>query len=199
MTNRTTDYLLLSKADAVTVRKRLERDHEHFYHFTSSIQIDRIKERGLDPICESQASGYPDRRCEPAKAMRYWVRAHLERGEEFARSRNQDQESSAEVEVPCPGDTVLLRTSATSLLTRSFGLDHSYGDVRVKVEEIRGECRQWLTPDEFVSLVTEFGVISSYEVIPAAELEIRDPHGNFQPLGTYRPRGAADAQRWPRR
>jgi hypothetical protein len=186
-------YPLLSTDGTAAVRQRLAAEHQHFYHFTlDCYRLASIKKRGLDPWYESDESGYARRNREPGKAIRYCtkqscgVKVGLSTANVRARDCRTDLRSAANVQV------VLLRTKATYLLDRSFGLDHSFGDIDVAVDVKLEESKQpQLTADQFIQLVTQFGVISCYQIIRPDELEIcmddiatfcKSLNGQFAPL-----------------
>jgi hypothetical protein len=171
MTDETDKYPLLSSADADVVRKRLGADQEHFYHFTLDTNLQSIAAEGLHPRFVSPASQYAACR-EPAHAMRFCLRSSLPLGLSAANTRNQYWDDRAFLWLPKSSKVVLIRTPAASLLNRSFGLDHSFGDADHEVTRLLGDSRQQLTPDEFTGVVVTFGAISSYEPIPPSELEV---------------------------
>jgi hypothetical protein len=189
MTDVTDGYPLLSTADADAVRKQLSAGHQYFYHFTLDANLQSIAAEGLHPRFVSEASQYATCR-EPARAMRFCIRSSLALGLSAASTRNQYWDEHAFLWLPKSSKVVLIRTPADSLLSRSFGLDHSFGDADREVTRLLGDSRQQLTPDEFMRVVVKFGAISSYEPIPPGELEVCfNPHefcaslaGTFLPL-----------------
>jgi hypothetical protein len=171
----------------------LAAEHQHFYHFTlDCYRLASIKKRGLDPRYESDESGYARRCREPGKAIRYCTKQSfgLKVGLNTANVRaggcRTDLRSAGNIRV------VLLRTKALYLLDRSFGLDHSFGDIDAEVDVTLEESKQTqLTADQFIQLVTQFGVISCYEIIRPDELDIcidditsfcESLNGHFAPL-----------------
>jgi hypothetical protein len=176
--------------DANAVRKELEGLHRYFYHFTLDIHLASIAQYGLDPTFEGDDSRYAGRFLEPGNAMRYCIESKLDLGLSAAVTRNQEYSDDAGTWVQKSGsNVVVLRTPATSLLGRIFGLDHSFGNAELEVSGILRD-KQRLAPEVFITLVSRFGAISCYEVIPAAELEVcRDPQsfclskaGEFSPV-----------------
>jgi hypothetical protein len=166
-------YTLLSEADACTARGLLEHIHEHFYHFTLDDHIESIKNTGLDPGFEGEDSHYPNRDREPANAIRYCTSKVLTLGLSAAATRNRVWSPKHDIWCPRPPERIiLLRTRASGLLSRSFGLDHSHSEVSRAAEALLTETKERLTAAEFVAIVAEYGDISSYEPIPANELEI---------------------------
>jgi hypothetical protein len=76
------------------------------------------------------------------------------------------------------------------LLSKSFGLDHSFDVVSMAVESIL-LSKDTVSAEEFVNLVAKYGSISCYEIIPPDELEICVDEkfsldGAFVPLRDYR-------------
>jgi hypothetical protein len=63
---------------------------------------------------------------------------------------------------------VLLRVKPECLLSRRFGLDYSWGEVRKWRENLAAT----LSVAEFLSCIRDFGVISVYDVIPPYQLEL---------------------------
>lgn len=159
---------ILSEADKVAVRLRLGRPDQYFYHGTSRVRLDSIRQYGVDPRFESDESDYPHRDREPGKAMRYCTDSHLD----LALLAAQNKSSRPDEVVSChPEDRLILRTKAASLLKRDFGLDFSHEVARRAAERIL-QSNQYLTPDEFIQIITYYGAISCYEAIPSDELEM---------------------------
>ena len=194
MNTRRRDYPLLSTEGATAVRKRLAAEHQHFYHFTLDRHLASIKKRGLDPHYESNDSSYPRGYREPGKAIRYSTKQSfgLKVGLSTAKIRAQVWNSATEMWDASGARVVLLRTKGTYMLDRSFGLDHSVGDIDAAVTVMLGESKQrQLSADQFIQLVTQFNVISCYEIIRPDELEIctddiaafcESFSGQFEPL-----------------
>jgi hypothetical protein len=184
-----TYYPLLTEADVTAVREKLLHAHQHFFHFTLDMHVSSIVKSGIDPAREGEASKYGDRTREPAHAMRYCTQSGLDVGLRAAMTRNSYYDYAAEMWKERAGKIVLLRTPAAALLNRSFGLDLSFGDVKLAVTGLLGETEEYLEPDDFIRLIDEFGVISSYEMIPASEFDIcADPGGFCRSLvGTFTP------------
>ena len=183
MSNRANEYPLLSKDDAVAVKELLEQTHEHFYHYTLVDYIVSIKETGLDPSFEGTDSGYQNRRREPPNAIRYCTRGACAFGLSAALTRNQIYRDYS-WHPHSRERIILLRTKASSLLSRPFGLDHSHSDASSTAEAMIHGNKDYLTPNEFIKIVTDHGGISCYEAIPANELEIcgDELRGKFFPL-----------------
>lgn len=180
MNERPTRYSLLIETDVPVVRAQLEKNHQHFYHFTLSSRIDSIKNLGLDPGYESTDSLYGGRDREPPKAMRFCTKSNLNLGFSVANQRNQIFNQNTSVWHPSQSvQVVLLRTKATSLLSRSFGLDHSYDIESRSAEELLCENKRTLLPNEFVEIINRHGSISCYETIPPGDLEICRELNNF--------------------
>jgi hypothetical protein len=164
------DYSLFSGTHRTNAQEQLRHDHQHFYHFTLDCHISSIKQRGLDPYFESVDSKYGPRNREPSRAIRYCTRNFLEVGLGAAITRAQVWDETQGIHVPGAAQIVLLRTNA-SILSRSFGLDHSFGDITTAAE-VMLQSKKYFTADEFISLIRKYGAISSYEMIPANELEL---------------------------
>ena len=167
------------------VRQSLSQRYDHFYHFTTDERLPSIQQRGLDPAFEDPRRYYAERANEPKKAMRFFTLdpQGIAVGLSAAVARTQEfidgiwQQGSLK--------PALLRVKSESLLNRSFGLDHSFGQIR----EAMQSCSA-LPPREF-NYIREFGIISAYDVIPPAELELcttggvqflSDRRGQFAPL-----------------
>lgn len=165
------DYILLPDTARTTVRERLAREHKYFYHFTLDQHASSIKQFGLDPRFEGDDSSYPNRDREPSKAIRYCTEQNLALGLSAASTRQTVWDPSAEMHVPGPARIILLRTPANCLLEKPFGLDHSFSDAARSAEQIL-QTRPSLSADEFHDIVTRFGAVSCYAVIPPTELEI---------------------------
>lgn len=161
----------LSEESRAIVRTRLELDHSYFYHFTLDKRLERITRLGIHPGFESEDSSHGDRSREPAKAMRYCIQSKLDLGLRTARTRALVWDESAGCLRPGDAQVVLLRTKQTSLLGRSFGLDHSFGNADADAERLL-QSKAHLTPEEFIDLINYYGAISCYEPIPPAELEL---------------------------
>jgi len=183
-----TAYTLLSKAEAAAFKDKLAAAHYYFFHFTLDTRLSSIKASGLDPSFEGADSQY-NRTREPAKAMRYCIRSFLDVGLSTANTRNQYWDERQLLWLPKPSKVIVIRTSAASLLRRSFGLDHSFSNADLEVSRILGGVRQQLTADEFIGVATRFGAISCYEAVPAGELEVcLDPEGFCRSLsGVFSP------------
>lgn len=175
---------LLLASDIITVRKQLVRDHQHFYHFTLDCHLPSLKTHGIHPQFESDDSTYGLRDREPLKAMRYFTKSShgLSVGLTAASTRASVWVRSDEMWVD-NAQVILLRAEVNSLLDRSFGPDLSFGDVACETELMLGS-RQHLCADEFIQLITKFGVISCYDAIPPDELEICNDAASFSKLLT---------------
>ena len=175
-------YPLLTSDGVTAVRQRLAADHRHFYHFTLDCYLASIKRLGLDPSFESDESR-TGRLRNPGKAIRYCTESTCGLDAGFSAVRGSD--------LAAKNKRVLLRTKATYLLDRLFGLDHSFGDMAAEAELALKSNQLELSANEFILLVTKFGVISCYDVIRPNELEIclddvatfcKSLSGRFAPL-----------------
>jgi hypothetical protein len=160
----------LTSQDIRTVQAELERREKYFYHGTLDSKLDSIRKSGIHPKYEHERSSYFDRRGEP-KAMRYCIKRKLCLALSAAETQAPAFDSDRGIPVPSSGGRALLRTPAEALLSRNFGLDYSHGPMAEKAKSILNAGRQ-LTADDFIDLVSEYGSISCYEVIPASKLEI---------------------------
>lgn len=181
-----TVYGLLSDADRKQVRATLGTEHAHFYHATVKRHLDSIRQHGLDPRFEGEDSSYGHRQHEPYKALHYATKPFLELAFSAASTRARVWNEALGIDVSNDGEVVIVRMPADSILTRSFGLDHSFGNMRLAAEVMLASKEQ-LSAEEFVSLVRQFGAISCYDPIPPEELEICTDSvcsfdGSFAPL-----------------
>lgn len=187
--NWDTAYRLLTDSDRATVSNVLARQ-QFFYHGTPSKNLASIKEHGLHPGHESEESSYGGRNREPSKALRYCIKQHTGLAMSAAGTRAQEWNPRAEFwETPSDAEILLLRVRASALLARSFGLDHSFGDVRIAVEGLLAS-KETVSAEEFIDLIERFGSISCYELIPPEDIEIcvdktPSPDGAFAPLRDY--------------
>jgi hypothetical protein len=149
----------------------LERTNRYFYHGTSRVHLNSIRRSGVDPSFESEESSYPNRDREPGKAMRYCTDRHLDLARLAAQNKSSHRDEVLGIDRDHPEDWLILRTKATSLLKRDFGLDFSYEDAGRAAGRIL-QSNPYLTPDEFIDNITYYGSISCYEPIPPDELEM---------------------------
>ncbi len=184
-----TAYRLLTDADRSTVSNVLAQ-HQFFYHGTPSKNLASIKENGLHPRHESEDSNYVGRNREPSKALRYCIKQHTGMAMSAAGTRAQEWNPRVEFwETPLEAGMLFLRVPASVLLARSFGLDHSFGDVRILVEGVLAS-KKTVSAEEFIDLIERFGSISCYDIIPPEHLEIcldnpPSADGEFISLGNY--------------
>ena len=162
--------------------------HQYFYHATLTSRVASIRREGLSPRFESSDSSYGNRRREPVRAMRFCTKKFPDLARSAARTRAQTWSDSDETLIASE-KVVVLRTRATSLLDKSFGLDHSFAPLNAVSEEILS-LKERFTPDEFIQLVERYGSIACYETIPPDELEVgRDGSlsfdGEFVVLTSY--------------
>jgi hypothetical protein len=122
-------YTLLSDEDRPKVKERLLAAHEHFYHGTPAANLDSIRQHGLHPRFESEQSAYANRDWEPNAAIRYCTKNHSELALSAAGTRSHEWDQSAESRVTVSSEIVILRVKTAALLNRSFGLDHSFGEM----------------------------------------------------------------------
>lgn len=164
-------YPLLSD-DAVVKSSSVLSRHRFFYHFTLDDNLPSIRKHGLSPSFEGPDSSYGQRTFEPEKALRYCLEHELATGLSAARSRARVWDDATGHWVERPEKIVLLRMPSSVLLHRAYGLDHSHGGVMGSVNALALVPGQTLTADQFVRIVEAEGVISCYDIIPAADLQL---------------------------
>lgn len=161
------EYISISDSDLDKVRAALLRER-YFYHGTTDSVVDSIRISGLDPNRENERSDYGVR-SEP-KAMRFCTLQHAElaRDTAYTRAVDWDDRLGTLVQTSKP---ILLRTPATSLLSRSFGLDHSFSEMLRAAAALVME-KSHLSAAEFDGLISKYGAIACYQPIPANDLEL---------------------------
>jgi hypothetical protein len=162
-------YPLLKDATKLSLRERLQKEHEFFYHFTMDSNLESIRNSGIDPKYEGADSAYSQRRLEPPSAMRFCTKDELSLGYRTALTRNFVFDDSLGMIVPGDAAVVLLRIKSSTLLSREFGLDHSY----VTESEIAPLLSDgFLTENDFAKFAKKTGAISCYEALPAHQMYI---------------------------
>lgn len=164
-------YSLLSETDREQVCAALGAEHAHFYHATLKCHLNSIRQYGLHPRFEGEDSSYGHRQHEPDKALRYSSKAFPELALSAARTRAEVWNEALGIHVPNDGEVVVLRVAAASILRRSFGLDHSFGNVRIAAETALAS-KEHLTAADFIDIVRRFGAISCYDRVPPEEISL---------------------------
>lgn len=153
---------------------------EFFYRAVRESELRSYRDHGIDPAFgldrsrSAAASAF-----EPGSAARFCTLRDIgiclsavRRGEFIDPS------------VPERDPPVLLRVSSGSILGRAFGLDHSFSPMHNTFLSLTHGNRP-LSAAEFENVVRRFGVISSFEVIPATEIQFSlqlDGLGDFLAL-----------------
>lgn len=157
-------YPLLEDDTKASLRERLQREHEFFYHFTPDSNLESIRNSGIDPNYEGIDSAYSQRRYEPAKAMRFCTKDGLSVGYGSALTRNSVFDDSQGIWTQGNATVVLLRIKSSILLSREFGLDHSF----VTESQLAPHLSDgYLTESDFAKMVRTSGAISCHESLPA--------------------------------
>jgi hypothetical protein len=157
-------YPLLKDATKASLRETLQREHDFFYHFTLDSRLESIRNSGIDPNYEGIDSAYPQRRLEPAKAMRFCTKEELLLGYRTALTRNSVFDDPQGIWTQGSETVVLLRVKSKILLSREFGLDHSF----VTEDELEPHLSDGvLIESAFAEMVRKKGAISCYEPLPA--------------------------------
>jgi hypothetical protein len=157
-------YPLLQDATKASLRETLQREHEFFYHFTLESYLESIHDNGIDPNYEGIDSAYSQRRLEPARAMRFCTKEELSLGYRTALTRNSVFDDSQGIWTQGNETVVLLRVKSRILLSREFGLDHSFVTENELEPHLSGG---FLTESAFAEMVRKTGAISCYESLPA--------------------------------